>query len=94
MSRKRINISVDEETYEELQGIRKRYGFKNLCEISVAMLHLLSRYIHAAEHRCSRHEESTDETITNMFNEMGQWETTPDDVTPYVHHHHKTIKED
>ena len=93
MARKRINISVDEQTYEELQRIRRSYGFKNLCEFSVAMLHVVAQYIQAAEARRGTREDVDAVSIMNMFNEMGAWERTPDGIVP-VRHHHKEIEED
>jgi hypothetical protein len=41
MTRKRINLSVDEKTYTELEKIRRRGGWPNLCRMSVAAIHAM-----------------------------------------------------
>lgn len=82
--RRRINISVDDDLYQRLQHIKKAYGFKNVCEFNTALLNMLCRYIDAAEIRCRKQSDrQTDkEIITDMFNDLGNWEHTPDGIVP------------
>lgn len=84
-SRKRINISVDEPTYAELQRIKEAYGFKSLCQFSVAMLNILCRYIRVGEERHRRHRPTVQTEIVDMFNDLGNWERTPDGIAPARH---------
>ena len=85
--RRRINISVDDDLYQRLQHIKKAYGFKNVCEFNTALLNMLCQYIDAAEIRCRKQSDrQTDkEIITDMFNDLGNWEYTPDGVVPVRH---------
>lgn len=82
--RRRINISVDDEMYQRLQCIKNEYGFKNVCEFNTALLNLLCQYIDAADKR-GGHSESDRITITRMFNDLGNWEHTPDGIVPVRH---------
>lgn len=85
--RRRINISVDDDLYQRLQHIKKAYGFKNVCEFNTALLNMLCQYIDAAEIRCRKQlDRQTDkEIITDMFNDLGNWEHTPDGIVPVRH---------
>ena len=70
-----------------LQKIKDDYGFKNVCEFNTALLNLLCQYIDAADIRgCIGSDNTTDsEVITNMFNDLGNWEHTPDGIVPVRH---------
>ena len=85
--RRRINISVDDDLYQRLQHIKKAYGFKNVCEFNTALLNMLCQYIDAAETRCRKQSDrQTDkEIITDMFNDLGNWEHTPDGIVSVRH---------
>ena len=85
--RRRINISVDDDLYQRLQKIKDDYGFKNVCEFNTALLNLLCQYIDAADIRgCIGSDNTTDsEVIINMFNDLGNWEHTPDGIVPVRH---------
>ena len=41
--RKRINLSVREEEFLYLEGLAKVYGFKNVCDIVLAMTRLFMK---------------------------------------------------
>ena len=75
-NRKRINVSVDEAQYRKLQALQKAYGFKNVCELTRAMLNILTQYTDAAATRQRR----VGDDILDMFNDLGDWETTPGSV--------------
>ena len=85
--RRRINISVDDDLYQRLQKIKDDYGFKNVCEFNTALLNLLCQYIDAADIRCRKQldRQTDNEIITDMFNDLGNWEHTPDGVVPVRH---------
>lgn len=80
MNRKRINVSVDEVQYRRLQTLQKAYGFKNVCELTRAMLNILTQYTDAAAGRRQRRPASVGDDILDMFNDLGDWETTPENV--------------
>ena len=80
MNRKRINVSVDEVQYRRLQALQKAYGFKNVCELTCAMLNILTQYTDAAAGRRQRRPASVGDDILDMFNDLGDWETTPENV--------------
>ena len=48
---------------------------------------MLCQYIDAAEIRCRKQlDRQTDkEIITDMFNDLGNWEHTPDGIVPVRH---------
>ena len=79
-NRKRINVSVDEAQYRRLQALQKAYGFKNVCELTRAMLNILIQYTDAAAGRRQRRPASVGDDILDMFNDLGDWETTPENV--------------
>lgn len=80
--RRRINISVDEAQYERLLALQKAYGFKNVCELTRALLNILTQYTDAAADRRQRQLVSVEDDILDMFNDLGDWETTPGNVQP------------
>lgn len=92
--RRSIKISVDDELYNLLQSIKDNYGFKNVCEFNTALLNLLCQYIEAAEKRgnTGKDNRTDSEMITDMFNDLGNWERTPDGVVPVRHKKNINIK--
>lgn len=80
--RRRINVSVDEAQYERLLALQKAYGFKNVCELTRALLNILTQYTDAAAGRRQRQPVSVGDDILDMFNDLGDWETTPGNVQP------------
>ena len=80
MNRKRINVSVDEVQYRRLQALQKAYCFKNVCVLTRAMLNILTQYTDAAAGRRQRRPASVGDDILDMFNDLGDWETTPENV--------------
>jgi hypothetical protein len=82
MKRKRINISVSEAQYQQLQELQKAYGFKNLCELTRALLNIVTQYSEAAYSRHGSKPVVTGDEIIDMFNDLGEWENTPGNVKP------------
>lgn len=92
-NRKRINVSVDEAQYRKLQTLQKAYGFSNVCELTRALLNILTQYTDAAERRRQRTRVSVEDDIMEMFNDLGDWEATPGNVQPPARHR-KTADKD
>lgn len=80
--RRRINVSVDEAQYVRLQALQKAYSFKNVCELTRALLNILTQYTDAAAGRRQRQPVSMGDDILDMFNDLGDWEATPGNVQP------------
>ena len=70
-NRKRVNISIDPETYEKLQQLKQAYGFSNACELVVAFVHILIDM-----------PEDDGEYIDRMFDDLGNCENTPANTAP------------
>lgn len=89
--RKRVNISVDPETYEKLQQIKKEYGFSNACELVVAFAHILIDRIEVASQRKYDLPDDQGQYIDRMFDDLGHAQRTPDGTVP-VRRHSKKLK--
>lgn len=83
--RKRINVSVDPETYEDLTEIKKSYGFANLCEVLVAFAHILVDRRRKNDKRRYDLPEDDGQYIDNMFDDLGHCQRTPDGTVPVGH---------
>lgn len=90
-NRKRVNISVDPETYEKLQRIKQAYGFSNACELVVAFVHILLDRMEVAEQRKYDLPDDDGRYIGEMFDDLGHVQRTPDGTVP-VRHHTKHFK--
>jgi hypothetical protein len=74
--RKRINLSVSEETYLELTKVQEEYGFKNVCEVAATLLSLFLKRVRKVEETDPLPEDD-EQTIREMFEEYGEWEPRP-----------------
>ena len=77
--RRRINLSLREETYNDLQQIVRDYHFKNACEVVTTLITL---FLKRTRNPFSRNEEDEidDEDgryIREMFGEFETYEPTP-----------------
>lgn len=88
-SRKRVNISVDPETYERLQQIKQEYGFTNACELVVAFAHILIDRVGVAEQRKYDLPDDQGRYIDRMFDDLGHVQRTPDGTVPVRKHNKK-----
>nr|WP_298672055.1 hypothetical protein [uncultured Prevotella sp.] len=88
MSRRRINLSVDDKLYNKLKHISLQFGFHNTCELSTSLLRLLCKYIETNEQEgiSNRNE------IEEMFRRYSDWEQTLTGVVP-VKRHNKTLED-
>lgn len=90
-SRKRINISLDPETYERLRKLQKEHRFSNLCEMVVALVHILLDRTDKAEQRKYDLPEDDGRYIDTMFDELGHVHRVPDGTVP-VRHNSKKLR--
>ena len=77
MKRQRINLSVSEETYQELMKVKKEYHFKNACEVALTLLLLFLKRVRKVGEAPPLPEDEEAE-IRAMFEEYGQWEPVPE----------------
>ena len=90
-NRRRVNISVDPETYDKLQLLKKQHGYKNVCELVVAFVHILIDRLEDAGSRKYDLPEDDGAYIDNMFEDLGHVQRTPDGTVP-VRHNNKRLK--
>lgn len=91
--RKRINISVDSETYDRLTQLKEAYGFKNLCELVVAFSHILIDRMETPAKRKYDMPEDDGQYIDSMFNDLAGVEAESDSSVIVngrrIHNHNK-----
>lgn len=80
--RRRVNLSVDPETYDRLQKLKTAYGFKNACELAVAFVHILLDRLEAPDKRKYDLPEDDGAYISGMFDDLGHAEPQPDGNPP------------
>ena len=90
-NRKRINISVDPETYNKLQKLVKDYQFKNCCELMCSFVHILIDRMNRAVDRKYDLPDDDGAYIDAMFDDLGEADRKPDD-TNVCSYTHKKIK--
>ena len=90
-NRKRINISVDPETYNKLQKLVKDYQFKNCCELMCSFVHILIDRMNRAADRKYDLPDDDGAYIDAMFDDLGEADRKPDD-TNVCSYTHKKIK--
>lgn len=77
-ARRRINISIDLVTHERMCRVGEAYGFKNLCELTRALIHVT---LDAIEEREAERCPSPDDDglyIAEMFDEYANSQRVPD----------------
>lgn len=89
---RRINTSVEDSLYQRLLAIKEKYGFKNVCELNVAMLNILVDHVEEADGR-QMPADCVDvyEEIDMMFNELENWEKVPNGEVPKRGHRPKDM---
>lgn len=88
-NRKRVNLSLDQETYGRLQEIRRKHGFSNACELVVAFVRILLDRME--EEKKYDLPEEDGKYIDRMFKELGDQQRGPDGGVP-VRHNNKKLK--
>lgn len=89
--RKRVNISVDPQTYEMLQRLKQAHGFKNVCELVVAFVHVLLDRLERVDKRKYDLPDDDGRYIDGMFDDLSHVQRTPNGDAP-VRRHTKRIK--
>lgn len=86
-----MNISIDLHTYHQLQNIKRAYGFGSLCELVVALVHILLDRMEEASKRKYDMPYDDGRYIDEMFDDLGHVQRTPDGDAP-VRRHAKRLK--
>lgn len=88
-TRRRINVSVDPDTYDGLQKLTKAYKFKNACELLVSFAHILLDRMEKANRRRYDLPDDDGRYIDDMFNDLSNSQREPTGSVP-VRHNNKT----
>ena len=88
-NRKRVNISLDPDTYEKLQQVQREHRFKNLCEMLTALAHILIDRMEAVGKRKYDLPEDDGQYIGSMFDDLGNTQRVPDGAVPVRHNSRK-----
>lgn len=89
-NRRRVNISIDPQTYDRLQKLKTAHGFKNVCELVVACVNVLLDRMTESEARRYDLPEDDGQYIDEMFDDLSHSQRTPDGDVP-VRHHHRSV---
>jgi len=73
---------LDPQTYDRLQRLQQAYGFKNMCEVVVAFVHILLDRTEAACKRQYDLPEDDGQYLDGMFDDLGHVEKQPDGNPP------------
>lgn len=89
-NRRRVNISIDQHTYDQLCVIKKLHNFRNVCEVVTAMVHILVDRLEPKDKRKLDLPADDDIYIAEMFNDLGHVYRTPNGEVP-KRKHRKTL---
>lgn len=84
--RKRVNISVDPQTYDALQRLKVAYGFSSTCELVVAFVHILLDRLQKAGSRKYDLPDDDGAYIDEMFDELSYTMRVPNGEGPGKKH--------
>lgn len=90
--RKRVNISIDPQTYEKLKQLTATYKFKNVCELLVSFAHILLDRMEGADKRKYDLPEPDGAYIDSMFEELGGGVETHDTGLQISNYTKKKVK--
>lgn len=90
--RKRINLSVSQSLYSDIESIRKRYRFSTGCAMCVTLLRLFVAQVHKAEAEPHRDYESDERFVEEVFDELSHWEPTPTPESVPKRHPRRQVK--
>lgn len=90
-NRKRVNISIDPDTYNKLLRIKQEHGFSNVCELVVAFVNILLDRIEKAGQRKYDLPEDDGQYIDAMFDDLGHSQRTPNGDASVRRHTKKLI---
>jgi hypothetical protein len=83
--RKRINVSITPELYEELKPLMRKAGFTNLCQLTVASLNVMIKTYKHNKAKVKHEDIANDDDIENMFREYSNHDRQPDGTVPVRH---------
>lgn len=90
--RRRINLSIDVDTYRELQLAQRAYGFRNTCEIVTSLVRVFVDRQRAKDMQVYDLSESDAEYIDGMFSSLSDVEPQPVGEVP-VRHNNKSLND-
>ncbi len=90
--RKRINLSIDLETYRELEIVQESYGFRSLCEIVTSLVKVFVDRQRCNDMRRVDIVEDDAKYIDDMFSELSDSESQPVGEVP-VRHNNKSLND-
>ena len=88
--RKRVNISLDPLTYHRLQDATRAHGFRNVCEMVTALVHVLLDRLATKEDQRLDLPADDDKYILSMFDDLSHRQPQPCGEVP-KRHHRKTL---
>ena len=80
--RRRINISVDPTTYTMLAQLKEQLGMASVCELLVAMAHILIDRVRPEGERKYDLPDDDGEYIDGLFDDLAHTERQPDGTVP------------
>lgn len=83
--RKRVNLTLDEVTYERLCCVRDEWGFGNCCELVTAMVRILLDSLDGMRSSGVDTPEGDEAYIRDMFAGLADTTDVPDGNTPRYH---------
>jgi len=91
--RRRVNISVDPDTYDKLQKLKKDYGFSNVCELVVAFVNILLDRLEGPGTRKYDIPKDDGQYIDSMFSDLAGAEAESDNSAVVngrrIHNHNR-----
>lgn len=76
-NRKRINLSISESQFLEIEDMAKRGGFKGSCTFLVALIDAFTQYAKNRRETALK-PKTIEQEIKRMFDLLEEWETLPD----------------
>lgn len=76
-NRKRINLSISESQFLEIEDMAKRGGFKGSCTFLVTLIDAFTQYAKNRRETALK-PKTIEQEIKRMFDLLEEWETLPD----------------
>lgn len=90
--RKRVNLTMEEDTYRRLQAMSRRYGFGSVCSLVMASVRIVCYRPGHTPHPAPPGGESDEAFIESLFASLSRTAPGPDD-TPAPRRRHNRRKE-
>lgn len=91
--RKRIGISIDAETYKQLDSLMRLYHYKSIGELLVSLAHILADRLSPPDRRRYDLPDEDREYIRDMFEELEEADRRPEDTSVHRYKHQKTRRD-